>query len=72
MHYPAIVYERDTESAQYADNAKFRRKTGYQVTVIDRNPDSPVLERVTNLPLCAYTTHFVVDGLNHDIFRLFF
>jgi hypothetical protein len=72
MHYPAIVYSRDGESAEYADNSKYRRKVAYQVTVIDRNPDSTVVEKVSDLPLCRYNTHFATEGLNHDIFRLYF
>lgn len=72
MQYPAIVYARDGEDAKFADNSKYRRTVLYQVTVIDRNPDSDLVEKVSALPLCAFATHFATQGLNHDVFRLFF
>ena len=72
MQYPAIVYERDGEDALFADNSKYRRQVMYQVTVIDRNPDSDLVKKVSSLPLCSYRAHFVVDGLNQDVFRVYF
>ena len=47
MQYPCIVYQRVTESVDYADNLKYRNMKLYQVTVIDRNPDSPIPDRVS-------------------------
>lgn len=72
MAYPCIVYSRDSAEAIFADNSKYRHTKRYQVTVIDRNPDSDIPDRVSTLPLCSYDRTFVVDNLNHDVYRLFF
>jgi hypothetical protein len=72
MVYPAIVYARDDENAAFADNAPYRRTKRYQVTVIDRNPDSDIPDKIAELPLCTFSRHFVVDNLNHDVFNLYF
>lgn len=72
MAYPAIVYQRDGMEVTFADNSKYSRTVTYQVTVIDENPDSPVVDRVADLVKSRHVAFFVTDGLNHDVFRLFF
>jgi hypothetical protein len=72
MSYPAIVYNRDYRKTEYADNLPYKHKKRYQVTVIDRNPDSEIPDRVAELPLCSFETFFAADELNHDVFNLYF
>jgi hypothetical protein len=71
MTYPCIVYERDDSSVQHADNAPYRMHLRYQVTLIDRNPDSDVVDKLLALPLCSFSRHFATSGLNHDVFVLY-
>lgn len=72
MEYPCIVYKRDYIDTKFADNAAYRNTRRYQVTVIDRNPDSPIVEAIAELPLCIFAQNFVTDNLHHDIFTLYF
>jgi hypothetical protein len=72
MQYPCIVYGRDGASRISADNAGYRRVQRYQVTYIDRDPDNPVVEKLGLLPLCTDSRSFVADGLNHDVFELYY
>lgn len=72
MQYPCIVYERDAARTVFADNAPYRSTKRYQVTVIDRNPDSEIPDRVARLPLCLFQRHFTADNLHHDVFDLYF
>lgn len=72
MEYPAIVYRRDFEDAGFADNVKYRHMRRYQVTVIDRNPDSEIPDQVGMLPLCTFNRFFTANNLNHDVYNLFF
>lgn len=72
MEYPCIVYQRDYIDMKHADNIPYQNKKRYQVTVIDRNPDSDIPDRVAALPLCSFDRFFSVDNLNHDIYNLFF
>lgn len=71
MVYPCIVYGRSDEYARHADNIKYLKATGYQVTVIDRNPDSDIPDRVGELPLSRRSSHFAADGLHHDVFTIY-
>ena len=72
MRYPAIVYNRDFISAQFADNVSYARRTRYLVTVIDRDPDSLIPDKVAGLPMTSFVRHFAADSLNHDIFDVYF
>jgi hypothetical protein len=71
MAYPCIVYARDGARSSFADNLKYRNYKRYQVTVIDRNPDSLVPDRVAELPLSSFDRFYVSSGLNHDVFTLY-
>lgn len=72
LHYPCIVYERSDLRIDRANNHLYRKKNCYTVTVIDRNPDSEILDRMAELEYCGFDRHFVSDNLNHDVFRLYF
>jgi hypothetical protein len=72
MVYPAIVYNRDTSNTEFAGNLPYKRDIRYQVTVIDRNPDSDIPNRIATLPQCTHDRWFAADGLNHDVFTLYF
>jgi len=72
MKYPCIVYELDNTIAIHADNKPYNLTKRYQVTVIDRNPDSGIPDKIAALPLCSHERSFPADNLNHYIFTLFF
>lgn len=72
IQYPCIVYVRDTMDVSYADNSPYRHATRYEVTVIDRTPDSSMVEQVAMLPLTSHSRFFTADDLNHDVFTLYF
>jgi hypothetical protein len=72
MSYPCIVYARDGSRLAHAGNKLYRHVKRYQVTVIDRNPDSDLPDKVTELPMCEFNRFFTADNLNHYVFNLFF
>jgi hypothetical protein len=72
MHYPAIVYNRDYQQVLHADNRPYSLRIRYQVTVIDRDPDSLIPDKIAMLPLTTYVRHFTADSLNHDIYDVYF
>lgn len=72
MEYPCIVYNKDNIDTKFADNGPYLHRKRYQVTVIDRDPDSDIPDKVAALPLCTFSTHFVSENLNHDVFSLYF
>ena len=71
MSYPCIVYKRDDIQKTYADNAAYNRTKRYLLTVIDRNPDSTIVDDISALPQCNYNRSFSADDLNHDVFTIY-
>lgn len=72
LTYPTIVYDHDYTELVHANNSPYHKKRRYQVTVIDRNPDSPIVDSMEDLPLCRMVRKFNAEGLNHTIFDLYF
>ena len=72
MQFPCIKYERDGSHSEYAANKPYHHAKRYQVTVIDRNPDSTLPDGVEELPYCSFDRAFQADNLNHTVFNLFF
>lgn len=71
MNYPAIVYSRSSISNNMADNDVYLQSRIYQVIVIDKNPDSKIVDEMSTRPSFRFSNHYVADGLNHDVFTVF-
>lgn len=72
MSYPAIVYSRKTIDNTSANNAAYMQSSSYEITVIDKNPDSEFVTKVSKLPLCRHDRQFISDNLYHDAFTLYY
>lgn len=72
MGYPCIVYEMDSADRKGADNIAYKWTPRYQVTFIRYGePDSPVIQKLAELPLSSFSRHFATSGLNHDVFAIY-
>ena len=72
MQYPCIIYSRDGTSTDRANNGLYRHAKRYQVTVVDRNPDTELADKVEALRYASFERSFAADDLNHYVFSLFF
>ena len=72
MYYPCILYSRDGSSEDHANNELYRHAKRYQVTVIDRDPDTELADKVETLRYSSFERFFAADDLNHYVFSLFF
>ena len=72
MKYPAIVYSRKDIENTFADNLVYNQLHSYEVIVIDQDPDSMFVEKISKLPTCRFDRHYTADNLNHDVFTLYY
>lgn len=72
MVYPAITYSRGRAETDFADNLPYRSAQAYTVTVISEDPDNDIRDQVAALPYCSFDRWYATDGLNHDVYTLFF
>lgn len=72
MNYPAIVYSRSNIENIHADDDVYLQACRYQVTIIDADPDSEIVERMSKFKRVRYKHHFTSDNLNHDVFEIYY
>lgn len=72
LRYPAIVYSRSVIDNLTADDRVYKQDVGYEVVVIDYDPDSRIVFDISRLPKCRHTSHFVEDNLYHDAFKIYY
>lgn len=70
MDYPAIVYALSGIPSLYADDGVYLSGRKYSVTLIDKDPDSPFVEKIAALPTCRFDRPYRADNLNHWVFTL--
>lgn len=68
LAYPCIVYERSSIDTRYADDIPYVARPVYQVTVIHRDPDSDIPEKLAALSGVRFDRHFTSDNLHHTVF----
>lgn len=72
MEYPAIRYSKKRIESRFANNATYSKLTCYELIVIDRKPDNPVIDKLLNLPYCSYDRPYKAENLNHDVLTLYY
>ena len=72
INYPAIVYTRSDIDNTFADDSVYIQSHFYEVTVIDEDPDSKIVDAVSKLPTCRFSRHFTSENLNHDTFIIYY
>lgn len=72
MKYDAIRYAKQTIRKDYANNGAYSMRDCYELTVIAKLPDHPVIKRLLELPYCTYNRHYVADNLHHDVLTIYY
>lgn len=72
MHYPAIRYSKKTITTKYANDANYSTRDCYELTVIAKLPDHPIIKKLLALPYCSYDRSYVADNLNHDVLIIYY
>lgn len=71
MQYDAIRYSKKTIDSKYANDRKYLMMDCYEVIVISRLPDNPVIKKILSLPYCSYDRHYIADNLHHDVLTIY-
>ena len=72
MEYPAIRYSLSDIDSKYANNKMYVGMKCYDIVVIDKEPDNPIIEKLLELPYASFNRHYISDNLNHDIIKLYY
>lgn len=69
--YPCIVYSRNDFDTRYANNRIYKDMAQYTVTVMDKDPESPLVDILRTAEYCRMTSEFTVDNVHHFVFAYF-
>lgn len=72
MKYPAIVYQLADEDRFFADNIPYIKAKRWTVTVIDKNPDSEIPDRLSEMRYSSFDRFYTADNLNHFAFTIYY
>lgn len=72
MQYPAIRYSKKSIQSVYANNSKYLMRDCYELIVISRSPDHPVIKKLLALPYCSYDRQYIADNLYHDVLTIYY
>ena len=72
MSYPAIRYSLKSFDRKFANNLAYLQKPCYEVTLIDKNPDSEYVEKLLSLYLCNFDRHYKSENFNHWVFTIYY
>lgn len=71
LKYPCIIYSRTSGSTDFANNNPYMFRFRYTVTVIDRDPDSKIPEKLASQQYCTFDRGFTTDNLYHYVFTIY-
>lgn len=72
MSYPTIRYTKSKIESDHADDKRYKNMTRYELIVIDRIPDNPVINKLLELPYCSHDRWYSANNLNHDVLTLYY
>lgn len=72
LKYPCILYELSDIWVDHADDDIYRKFKQYMITVIDKDPDSGLPDKINDLKYCEMDRFYVSNNLNHWVFTLYF
>lgn len=71
LNYPCIIFTRNAGDTLFADNKPYMFTNRYTVTVIDKDPNSDLPDKVAKLPMSTFDRFYVSDNLNHYVFNIY-
>lgn len=72
MQYPAIKYSKKNIDSKSANDSKYLMNDCYELIVISRTPDHPVIRRLLALRYCSYNRPYIADNLYHDVLTIYY
>jgi len=72
LNYPCIIYKLNDIDDKKADNTSYIKRKSYQVTLIHKDPDNEIQDKILELPYCKFNNYFSSDNLHHYVYTIFF
>lgn len=72
MKYPCIRYKLSDVRISHGNDLPYLMDKSYEMIYIDPDPDNTMFEKLSSLPQCRFTRHYVADGLNCYVYTIYY
>lgn len=73
LKYPCITYYRNSTEDDKADNRRYLSHTRYTINWIGETPSGPLIDKILDtFQFCTHDNTYVSNGLNHDVFTIYY
>lgn len=72
LTYPCIIYGVNNIDKVHADDYTYSQHRSYSVTVIDYDPDSPIVDELLQYKYCSFDRSYISENLNHFVFTFYY
>jgi hypothetical protein len=72
VQYPCIVYSLSSNDVRFADDGPYSITRRYQLTLIDRDPDNLIVDKISQMPYCHLDRTFTTSNLHHYVFDVYY
>lgn len=72
LKYPCAIYHLNRYKQQHADDISYLNYKSYLITIVDKDPESDIPDKLLKLPMCTFDRYYTSDMLNHWVFSIYF
>lgn len=72
LKYPAIIYSIDDIDNRFAGNKVYNQERAYQIIVVDKDPDSIIVDDISTMDGIAFVRSYISDNIYHTVFKKYF
>lgn len=72
LEYPCIIYELADVNQTFADNIPYINAKKYNITLIDRDPDTELFDKLLQTKHTTFDRSFKSDNLYHFVFNRYY
>lgn len=72
MKYPSIVFSLSGINKRVADDGTYNLIHEYTMTLMHKDPDNDIVDKLVSLPYCRFNRSFRNDNLNHYVFTIYY
>lgn len=72
LSYPCIIYKLNKMDTKHANDRVYKKNNAYQVTLIHKDPDNTIKDKLLMFPKTKFNNFFVNDNLNHYVYTIYY
>ena len=69
--YPAVVFHLSKIEIDHASDEPYKGAREYSVTLITKDPEPDVIDKILKIPYSSLDTTYISDGMNHFVFTVY-